>query len=221
MLATDVHRGEAMTIYRDRHPVVGFGDAAPVITSISKGPLIGVLVGATGGAIVGALVKKGVGAAVGIVVGGLGGVVVGSDVANAAAHAAFVAANLPMWQRVQETNVPSGNGSFRQIIDLSALKAGQQIAVAVGNRNGATLPPDQIAQLTAMFATQIPANIAAENFVTYPPGAQLPNDWPKDDDLGANAYRVMEDMRTDAPRGTAIDVPPTSMVKLWMRQKPI
>jgi hypothetical protein len=185
-------------------PVVGFGDAGGAKSLIEHGPVIGTLVGATGGAILGALVKKGVGAAVGAVVGGLGGAFVGIAVAKATPNNPP-----PPWQHIPFT-------------DIAKLVAGQQLALAVAAPNGAPMPPEDIAAINTQFTALLtaPVNLPFKDFVQYPPGSKLPLDWPADDDLGPNAYRVAETLTVDAPPETAKfkDLAPNlGTVKAWMR----
>jgi len=190
-------------IFLNGAPIVGFGDIQGAVPPIEHGPVIGILVGATGGAILGALVKKGIGAAVGAVVGGLGGAFVGVAIAKATPNNPP-----PSWRLAQQFPV--------------GVKAGQQIAMAVVGPNGAPIPPADVAQLDALLTalSTAPANLPVRNFVKYPPGSQLPPDWPADDDLGANAYRITEDVLIDMPTNTKPmrPLPPDAgMFKIWVR----
>jgi len=214
-------------------PVVGFGaqDPDPYAAALAReraaapATIIGFFVGAIGGAVLGNLVHKGAtGAAVGAVTGGVGGAIGG----NLLSHALNKTPLTMPWQRVPEINVSAGNGAFRQVLDVSNLKAGQQFALAIVDAGGAPIPPDQIAQFTALITGQFTAQIRSPspppvgNFVTYPPGAPLPADWPADDDLGPNAYRVMADIFADKPQDAAPSLPLASegTVKMWTRSKP-
>ena len=106
---------------------------------------------------------------------------------------------------------------------MSGVKAGQQIAIAAAESNGAPIPPDEIANIAMQFTAlaTAPVSLPATNFIQYPPGSQLPYDWPKDDDLGPNAYRVTADVIADAPPEVKpIKVPPSSVgvFKVWVSE---
>lgn len=204
-------------------PVVGFGDpprdpneeylAHQKATAPAR--IGGLLVGAIGGAVLGNRIHKGaVGATVGTLAGGFGGALGGELLASYALRKTLPTM-LP-WQRVPERSVPAGNGGFRQILDASSLKAQDQYAVAIAAPGGAPIPPDQIAEIAEVAKT-----LPTGHSNLYPPGTSLPADWPADDDLGPNAYRVMEDVLRDVPYGTALTVPPTSVatIKMWVRSK--
>lgn len=181
-------------------PVVGFGDAASEkkqLESVFIPPLVGFLAGSIGGAVLGSLVKKGVGTAVGTIAGGVGGAAVGLVVGYHLAHSTGAAA----------TSTPATPASWRRIPieDIAKLKAGQQYAVAVAMANGAPLLPADIASIDLQFTAlkTAPVNLPFKNFASYPPGSKLPSDWPKDDDLGPNAYRISADLTADAPADAA------------------
>lgn len=178
--------------------------------------IIGFFVGSIGGAVLGNFVHKGaVGTAIGTMSGGFGGAVGGNLLAMYATREP-----LPTpWQRVPEKSVSAGDGGLRQILDVPSLKAGDQCAFAVAAPGGVLIPPDQIAQVTQLFQN-LPTGYS--EVYLYPPGAKLPANWPTDDDLGPNAYRVMENVLADVAQGAAaLGVPPTSVgtIKMWVRSK--
>lgn len=182
-------------------PTIGFGDAASEtkqLEAVFVPPIVGFFVGSIGGAVLGSLVKKGVGTAIGTIVGGLGGAAGGLVVGWHLAH--------PTGATVPSTT-PSITSSWKRIPieDIAKLKAGQQYAVAVAMANGAPLLPADIASIDLQFTAlkTAPVNLPFKNFASYPPGTKLPSDWPKDDDLGPNAYRISADLTADAPADAA------------------
>jgi L-fuculose-phosphate aldolase len=66
-----------------------------------------------------------------------------------------------------------------------------QLAAEAAGDPAPEFSTDDIAKLNMQIAAlaTAPVNLPTGNFVTYPPGAKLPNDWPSDDNLGPNAYR--------------------------------
>jgi hypothetical protein len=181
-------------------PAIGFGDAVSEkkqLEAVFVPPLVGFLVGSIGGAVLGSLVEKGVGTAVGTIAGGVGGAAVGLVVGYHLAHPDSAVA----------TSTPATPTPWRRIPveDIAKLKSGQQYAVAVALANGAPLLPADIASIDLQFTAlkTAPVNLPFKNFASYPPGAKLPSDWPKDDDLGPNAYRISADLIADAPADAA------------------
>ena len=204
-------------IKRNGIPVVGFGDADLITNPIISRPAIGFVLGSLGGAALGALTKSVGWTAAGTFLGGFGGMVAGAAVALNEARAATTPtpAATPgewsQWKRIQ-------------ISDLIGMKAGQQLAMAAVRAGGVPFPPEVIAnmdiQLTALATA--PANLPIKNIVKYPPGSQLPSDWPKDDDLGPNAYRMIGDLVMNAPPEAATLKPLSSdegTIELWMRSR--
>jgi hypothetical protein len=196
-------------IFLSGAPVVGFGDAASSMKlDVPKQVLLASLAGATGGAVLGALFKKGVGAAIGAVVGALGG-------AAFAVHTTDVAiAAWTTWVRLPITS-------------LDTIKAGQQLALAFAMPNGAPMSSDMISKINLQFTALVtaPVNLPTTNFVQYPPGSKLPSDWPADDDLGPNAYRLIADVIANAlPEAAQLknfDLPKDQgTIKVWSRNKP-
>lgn len=207
-------------------PVVGFG-ATPATAGprpfFSKDftPILYPLIPAVGGALLGYHIKKGTGAVVGGVVGGaVGGLV------YFGAHFNDSGTPGPSTQTgptSTPTQLPAAS-TWRRIpfTDVAKLKAGQQIAMAAAMPGGALIPPEIIAALKSQFdaLANAPVNLPTKNFLQYPPGSKLPSDWPADDDLGANAYRISADVIADAPPEAANIKSPSSSdgtFEVWVR----
>lgn len=196
-------------------PVVGFGDEASEKKSYAVligVPLLGIVAGAVGGA---ALGKGAIGTAGGAVIGGLvggaGGIMVAQLVLRHEASTAVRASWA--WQRIP------------QLSDLSKLRAGDQLAVAIAEPRGAPMSPELLADIKLQFTAlnTAPVSLPTKNFVLYPPGSKLPSDWPWDDRLGPNAYRITADVIMDAPPSSAwlkpLD-PSVGTTEVWARTKP-
>ncbi len=196
-------------ISRAGAPVIGFGDAdISVGNPLIKDPFIGFVAGAVGGAMLGSLAEKKVWTAVGTAVGAFSGLIVGFE----------IAVRRELAENVKQVS------PWKRISDFSGLKSGQQIAMAITGPYGAPIPPELVsqfdAQLTALLTA--PVNLPTANFAKYPPGSQLPSDWPKDDDLGAGAYRVTADVVAAPPTEAAsFKLPPPSVgnMEIWTRTK--
>jgi hypothetical protein len=200
-------------------PVVGFGVGLSDEASEKKfyGVMIGVpLLGIVAGSIGGAVLGKGViGTAAGAVIGGLvgGAAGIGTGILVLKHEASTAVRASWTWQRIPELS------------DLSKLKAGDQLAFAIAEPGDAPISPELLADIKLQFTAlnTAPVNLPTKNFVLYPPGSKLPADWPRDDSLGPNAYRITADVITDAPPSAAWlkpIAPSEGTVEVWARAKP-
>jgi hypothetical protein len=195
-------------------PVVGFG-ADPYEMALAQeraaapATIICFLLGAVGGAVLGNVIHKGaVGTAIGTVVGGIGGGIGGNLLASSFESSAR-AYRQASWRRIPVT-------------EIANLKSGQQLAIAAGAPYRTPIPPEDIAAINLQFEAlkTAPVNLPFKNFATYPPGSKLPDDWPTDDDLGPNAYRISEELIMDAPPEAArIEdlAPKNGTIEVWVR----
>jgi len=213
-------------ITRNGHAVVGFGETAtaPPRSRIAQ-TLADAFLGAAAGAGLGGLIGGKTGALIGVAVGSIG---VGAVTYAVLGEDAAPAAPSPMPPNDGPPALPAATWwspwKRIQISDIANLKAGQQMATAFALPGSAIISPEDVAKITTQFTalTTAPANLPVKNIIPYPPGSQLPRDWPPDDDLGSNAYRVIEDVVMDAPPEAAtIKTPPPSMgtFELWVRSK--
>lgn len=186
--------------------------------SVAGGLILGTLAGAVGGAMMGHKVSKVVGTGVGLVAGGIVGGAVGTVAGLGLAAALSPAAST--------SSTPSTVSAWRriQIDDLINLKAGDQLAMSMAAPGGVPFSSEELNYATMQLAAlaTAPADLPIKNIVQYPPGAQLPADWPRDDDLGPNAFRVIGDVARDAPPEAAKMKPlpdDKGTIKIWERRK--
>ena len=209
--------------YRGNH-VVGFGDETN--WSFANPPrsekvIMSTLAGISAGAVLGNLVKHGKGAAVGAV---LGGGVAGVLMYAVTGTSPAVPSSTPTVPATPAAPAAATSTPWQRISDLSGIKSGQQIAMAITGPYGVPIPQELISQFDAQLAALLtaPVNLPTANFAKYPPGSQLPSDWPKDDDLGAGAYRVTADVvAAPPPEAASFKLPPPSVgnMKIWTRTK--
>lgn len=169
-------------------PVIGFGgeaDEKKFYTVELRRPIIGFFVGAIAGALVGNYVKKGVGTAVGTIVGGAGGILLGGW-------------KMPRHDETSPAQAQKKEDAWRRVRPTDTPKAGQEFASAIARRDRQPLPKEELASVDSMINMLNSSGVMKVTGV-YMPGAALPADWPKDDNLGPTAFRIAYRTFVDSP----------------------
>jgi len=88
--------------------------------------------------------------------------------------------------------------TWRRLQPGDTVTAGQRIAFTISGPGNVPLTPDILTALNAALPAAI-AQAPSANFQAYPPGTQLPSNWPSDDNFGPGAYRWMATAPSNSP----------------------